>query len=284
MPRKAARKRPDGRARLRAELPRLLREDAQVRGEVLAVLSEYLTTREETAAILAELRQMRADFDRRMEELGRRIEEQGRRLEEQGQRIEELGRRLEEQGQRIEELGRRLEEQGRRLEEQGQRIEELGRRIEEQGRRIEEQGQRIEEHTLRLASLERTLGAIGARWGMMAEEAFREGVRALFVEQPDVQVERWRGYDESGRVFGYPAEVELDAVVRDGMHVLVEIKASVSAGDVVAFSRKAEVYAEATGRRPVRRLIVSPFVEPRARDVARRLGVEVCVSNAPPEL
>jgi hypothetical protein len=263
MPRKAARKRPDGRARLRAELPRLLREDAQVRGEVLAVLSEYLTTREETAAILAELRQMRADFDRRMEELGRRIEEQGRRLEEQGQRIEELGRRLEEQGQRI---------------------EELGRRIEEQGRRIEEQGQRIEEHTLRLASLERTLGAIGARWGMMAEEAFREGVRALFVEQPDVQVERWRGYDESGRVFGYPAEVELDAVVRDGMHVLVEIKASVSAGDVVAFSRKAEVYAEATGRRPVRRLIVSPFVEPRARDVARRLGVEVCVSNAPPEL
>jgi hypothetical protein len=228
MPRKAARKRPDGRARLRAELPRLLREDAQVRGEVLAVLSEYLTTREETAAILAELRQMRADFDRRMEELGRRIEEQGRRLEEQGQRIEE--------------------------------------------------------HTLRLASLERTLGAIGARWGMMAEEAFREGVRALFVEQPDVQVERWRGYDESGRVFGYPAEVELDAVVRDGMHVLVEIKASVSAGDVVAFSRKAEVYAEATGRRPVRRLIVSPFVEPRARDVARRLGVEVCVSNAPPEL
>jgi hypothetical protein len=37
---------------LRTELPKLLREDVEVRGQVIAVLSEYLTTREETAAIV----------------------------------------------------------------------------------------------------------------------------------------------------------------------------------------------------------------------------------------
>ncbi len=247
MPPSSAKKTDNWRQGLRTELPRLLREDVEVRGQIIALLSEYLTTREETAAILTELRQMRADFDQRMDELGRRIEEQGRRIEEQGRRIEEQGRR-----------------------------------IEEQGRRIEEQGRRIEEHTRRLGSLERTLGAIGARWGMMSEDAFRQGVRALFAEQPDVRVESWRGQDEAGRVFGHPAEIEIDAIVRDGVHVLVEIKSSVSAGDVVMFARKAELYAEKTGQTPRRRLIISPFVDARAIETARRFGIEVHAGSTPP--
>jgi hypothetical protein len=199
---------------LRAELPRLVREDTEVRGQLIAVLSEYLTTREETAAILAELRQMRADFDRRMDE---------------------------------------------------------------QGRRIEEQGRRIEEHT-------RMLGAVGARWGILNEEAFRAGVRALFAGQPEVQVERWLYRDQEGRVFGQPTEVEVDAVIRDGVHVLVEIKSSVSAGDVATFARKAALYGEVTGQHPVRTLIISPYVDARAVELAQGFGIELCVGTAPPPL
>ena len=54
---------------LRQELPRLLRQDTQVRGEIIGILSDYLTTREETAAILTELRQL----DRRMGSLERTL-------------------------------------------------------------------------------------------------------------------------------------------------------------------------------------------------------------------
>ena len=192
---------------LRSYLPRLLRDDPEVRGEIIGMLSEYLTTREETAAILVELRQMRADFDRRMESLKQRM-----------------------------------------------------------------------------GALERTLGAIGARWGIMTEDAFRRGVRALFADQPDLRVEQWRYRDEAGRVFGYPADIELDAVIRNGLHVLVEIKSSVSAGDVVTFARKGELYTEVTGQRPQRRLIISPFVDERAVEAARRLGVEVHASATPPAI
>jgi hypothetical protein len=167
--------------------------------------------------------------------------------------------------------------------------EDFDRRMDEHSRRMDEHSQRIEEHSRhivdlaqRLGSLERTLGAIGARWGMMSEDAFRVGVRALFAEQPEVRVESWRCQDEAGRVFGHPAEIELDAVIRDGVHVLVEIKSSVSAADVVSFARKADLYAEVTGQRPQRRLIISPFVEPRARDTAQRLGIELHAASAPP--
>jgi hypothetical protein len=210
----AAKKTPLLVEQLRKELPRLLRQDAELRGQIIGILSEYLTTREETAAILTELRQMRADFDRRMDE----------------------------------------------------------------------QGRRIEEHTRGLGSLQRTLGAIGARWGMMSEEAFRAGIRALFGEQPEVRVQSWRHDDREGKVFGHPSEIELDAIVRNGIHVLVEIKSSVSAADVVLFARKAEFYGEVTGRIVLRRVIISPFVEPRAVEAARRLGVEVHSAVTPPVL
>jgi hypothetical protein len=220
---------------LRDELPRLLRDDVEVRGQVIGILSEYLTTREETAAILAELRQMRADFDVRFDAFERRMEEQGRR-------------------------------------------------IEEQGRRIEEQGRRIDDHTQAIAALQRQVMGLGARWGLMSEEAFRSGVRSLFADQPNVRVEQRRYRDDAGRLFGYPSDVEVGAVIRDGEHVLVEIKSAVSAHDVFGFARKADLYGEVTGRRPQRRLIVSPYVEPRAREVAARLDIEVCEGVTPPEL
>ncbi len=202
---------------LRSELPRLLRDDVEVRGQVIAILSEYLTTREETAAILAEIR-----------ELGRRIDEQARHMIV-------------------------LEERMLSLEQ-------------------------------RMGSLERTTGAIGARWGMMSEDAFRQGVRALFAEQPEVRAEPWRCRDEAGRVFGHPADIELDAVVRNGIHVLVEIKSSVSAGDVFSFARKAEFYEEITGQHPHRRVMISPFVDDRARETARQLGIEVHAATTPPRV
>ena len=241
--------------RLRVELPRLLRDDVEVRGQIIALLSDYLTTRQETAAILAEIRQMREDFDRRMDEQGRRIEEQGRRIEEQG---------------------RRIEEQGQRIEEQGRRIEEQGRRIETQGQRIETQARRIDEHT-------RMLGAIGARWGMMTETAFRLSVQSLYADQPDVRVEHWRHHDAEGKVFGYPTDVDMDVVVRNGMLLLIEIKSSISGADVVEFWRRVQLYREVSQRQPSRIMMIGPYIDPRAHEVASRFGIELVSGVTPPE-
>lgn len=249
MPQNAVKKSRSWRDELRTELPRLLREDVEVRGQIIALLGEYLTTREETAAILAEIRQMRADFDRRMDELGRRIEEQGRRIEEQGRRIEEQGRR-----------------------------------IEEQGRRIEEQGRYIGEHTQELAAMRRSVMGLGARWGLLAEESFRAGIQALLAHQPEVQVSRWLSRDESGEVFGYPADVEVDVVVRNGVHLIAEIKSSISRGDVVIFKRKIDFYSKATGQKPTAQLMIGPFVEDRAIETAKHFGIEISVGVTPPTI
>ncbi|MMZ70104.1 hypothetical protein D1872_330680 [compost metagenome] len=44
---------------------------------------------------------------------------------------------------------------------------------------------------------------------------------------------RWTAYDSEGVVYGHPSEVEVDVVVKDNRHLLVEVKSRVDAGDVL---------------------------------------------------
>ena len=88
------------------------------------------------------------------------------------------------------------------------------------------------------------------------------------------RVEKWRIYDERGEVFGYPAEVEVDLVIKNGVHILVEIKASASVADVAKLWRVRGLYAKITGVKP-RLILISPFIEEKAVKAARDLGVEV---------
>ncbi|MEM4700082.1 MAG: DUF3782 domain-containing protein [Candidatus Nezhaarchaeales archaeon] len=125
------------------------------------------------------------------------------------------------------------------------------------------------------ALLERHVSALGARWGLMAEEAFREGLRGLLSRELGLSIERWRAFDESGRVFGYPSEVEVDVAIKDGRVVLIEAASHVRASDVYQLKRKAELYAERAGRRPDRLLIVTPYIDEGALEASKRMGAEV---------
>jgi len=122
--------------------------------------------------------------------------------------------------------------------------------------------------------IERHISALGARWGLMAEDAFREGLRGLLEKELGFRVERWRAYDETGMVFGYPSEVEVDVTVSDGKLILIEVSSHVRASDVFQFRRKAELYEKMTGRKPDRLIIVTPYIDEKALEAARQLGVE----------
>jgi len=88
------------------------------------------------------------------------------------------------------------------------------------------------------------------------------------------KVERWTCQDSEGLVFGHPGIVEADLVVRDEEHILVEVKSSVSRGDVYEFWRIGRLYERVEGVKP-RLAIVSPYVDGEAKKAADRLGIEV---------
>jgi hypothetical protein len=121
----------------------------------------------------------------------------------------------------------------------------------------------------------RHISALGARWGLMAEETFREGLRGLLERELGFKVEKWKTYDEFGKVFGYPSEVEIDITMSDKKLILIEVSSHTKASDIFQFKRKAELYQEKTGRKPDRLLIVTPYIDEKAIEASKQLGIEV---------
>jgi hypothetical protein len=234
-------------------------------------------------SILLELKKLREDFLLFIKEQERRWEETYKRLdrhEEEFKRVWESIERLrqdfllfiKEQERRWEENNRRWEENVRRWEENSRRWEEAYKRFEA----IENELKRLREDFNRaFESLSRRVDALGARWGLITEEAFREGMRGIIQKLLGVaEVSRWSRYDSDGEVYGRPSVVEVDLLIKDGVHILVEAKSSISKGDVLEFLRIGRFYEKVCGVKP-RLVMISPYVDVRAYELAKDLGIEV---------
>ena len=89
--------------------------------------------------------------------------------------------------------------------------------------------------------VERHISALGARWGLMAEEAFRQSIKGLVEKEFGFKVERWTKLDREGVVFGYPSHVDIDVTISDEKTILVEVKSHIRLSDVYTFKKKAEL-------------------------------------------
>jgi hypothetical protein len=147
---------------------------------------------------------------------------------------------------------------------------------EERFARIEQELVRLREDMIRGFDLvNRQISALGARWGLMSEQAFREGLRGILEKEFGVKVERWVTKDEEGTVYGFSSVIEIDIAVKDGKTLLIEISSRMGLSDVAAFLRKAQLYERKTGIKPDRLIMVTPYAEEAAIKAAREVGVEI---------
>ncbi len=137
---------------------------------------------------------------------------------------------------------------------------------------LEERVTRLEEEA---RETRRVLTAIAHRFGVISETGFREAMKYVLQDLFGIaKVEKVTIYDEKGLVYGHPANIDIDILVRDREHVLIEIKSRTSRGDVAELYRIGRLYEERTGIRP-RLVIVSGFIDPEAIETARELNVEI---------
>jgi hypothetical protein len=173
----------------------------------------------------------------------------------------------------------KLREEMNKLREDTNRLSEEMNRLREDTNKLREDMNKLREDMNKgFDRLERHLTALGARWGIMSEEAFREGIRGLLGRELGFRIERWEGFDEEGVVYGYPSSVNLDVTIYDGKTILLEVKSHVRKSDVTEFRRKAELYEARTSMRPDRLIIVTPYAEVEAREACLKLGVELYTS------
>jgi hypothetical protein len=190
--------------------------------------------------------------------------------------LEEILKRLD---RHEEELVKLREEQIKLREEQMRLREDMiagfKRHDEELAKLREDINQLREDMNEGFALVERHILALGARWGLISEEAFREGIKQLIQKEFGYDVEKWIKFDEEGVVFGYPSQIEIDVAVHDEKIILIEIKSHVDPSDVAAFKRKAELYSEVEGKKPSRLLIITPYAEEKAVEIAKNLRIEI---------
>ena len=124
-------------------------------------------------------------------------------------------------------------------------------------------------------AIQRHLDALGARWGTISEEAFREGLRGLLKEELGLKVEKWVHYDADGIVYKCPSMVDIDVAIRDGKVILIEITSHARPSDAATFKRKADFYEKVTGRKPDRLLLVTPYADDKTIEACAKLGIEL---------
>ncbi len=223
-------------------------------------------------------------FDRILNEIRIAREKSDERWERNDKRWEANNRKWEENQKKLVENDRKWDENQRKLVENDRKWDESTKEWAENDRRWEE-NQKVIERTLDEisaiktdvktlgAKYDQTIGALGTRWGLYSERSFRNALKGILEETTEYKVERVIEKDESGVVFGHPSQIELDIVVKNGKFFIVEIKSSVSAGDVATFVRKARIYEKSRNRKAGALVIISPMVSANAKKVIKRDGI-----------
>lgn len=173
------------------------------------------------------------------------------------------------------ELRRDREEQTRKWEEQNHKWEEHQAEQHRKWEANQEELRRLHEEVMAQArKQDRSIGALGSRWGLQSEKAFRDALAGILEKNFGVQVVNVNDYDDEGVVFGRPDQVELDVIIKNGLLLICELKSSIDKAGMYIFERKARFYEKRHGRQANRLMVISPMIDARARKVAERLGIE----------
>ncbi|EGV17345.1 PD-(D/E)XK nuclease family protein [Thiocapsa marina] len=256
---------------IKRELPTWLREDPAFRTYVLELTRDEYADRRETGdrfyELLGELRRDREKQERKWEANQAELE---RMREEQAQKWEQQNRRWDENQAEW----RRLWDENRA--EQSRLWEESRADSNRRWDANQEELKRLHNEIMAQAQkFDRGIGALGSRWGLQSEKAFRDALAAILEQSFDVQVVNVTDYDDSGEVFGRPDQIELDVIIKNGLLLICELKSSIDKAGMYIFERKARFYERRHERKADRLIVISPMIDARARKVGERLGIEM---------
>ena len=290
------------------ELPAILEEDPEIHRFFLQISRRHFADKTQTEdrfdRVMEELRRDREEQSRKWDEQNKKEDEQNRKWDEQNKKWDEQSRKWDEQTQEwkanqkvineilvdirmlskkydntIEELRRDREEQSRKWDEQSRKWDEQKQKGDEQNKKWEANQQVINEMLAEIRMLSKkhdsTIGALGSRWGLHTEQAFRNALKGILEKFAGVEVLNITEYDNTGVVFGHPDQIELDIIIKNGLLIIVEIKSSMSKPDMCIFERKVRFYEELRNRKASEMIVISPMVALNAIPVAETLGIRI---------
>ncbi|MEO0218340.1 MAG: DUF3782 domain-containing protein, partial [candidate division WOR-3 bacterium] len=250
--------------RMIQELWDIIREGNRAHNERFEKLERILTELTERVNSLtqavSELREVSKEHSERIEKLEKAVMELTQGIRELRQAVSELREITKEHGERIEklekavmELTQAVNELRQITKEQGERIMELTQAIRESNERIDKLEQNLKKY------IDDKLSEFGSRWGIKTERSFIGGIKNI-LEDIGYKVEKVEFYDDEGYVFSYPTTIEIDLLISNGKTYAIEIKSTLSEGDILLFGKKVDLYERKFKKVINRRIIITSFV------------------------
>ncbi|MDI6782088.1 MAG: DUF3782 domain-containing protein, partial [bacterium] len=186
------------------------------------------------------------------------------KVDDHGQAIKELDTKFDHLDAKVDSLDTKFDHLDTKVDAHGQAITELDSKVDKSVKNLD---MKIDRLTIKLDTL-------GARWGIFAESAIRNTLKELLTKHLDVdEIEEWRIHDKDGIVFGYPQDIQIDFLIKNGVEYLGEIKSSAGSADVTVLSRKAKFYTQITGKSP-KVLLVAVDINEEAKKSCNKLNIQ----------
>jgi hypothetical protein len=266
----------------------LIEEQRKIWEEVKHIWEEIKSLREDQHKLWENQNRLWENQNKIWEEVKSLREGQEKLWENQNKMWEEI-RALRENQNKIWEEIRALRENQNKIWEEIRTIKEDIRKLWENQNKMWEEIKSLRENQYKLweevrilredfSKLIKRIDALGSRWGILAESAFRNALKGLLEKSFNVRIERWINYDDEGFVYGYPSVVEIDIALRDQELILIEVSSHAKKADISLFNRKAIFYEKKVGKKPSRLIFVTPYAEEDAIDLANKLRIELYTS------
>jgi len=226
----------------------LIKKKPALKAKLKDMFSDVFVEREDMVKILEELRLQRENSDKRFEEMDRRFEEM----------LNELNKQREDTNKRFEAVDRRFEEVFRELRALR---EDMNKRFVEMAKEFHN-----------------AISSVGGRWGTRAERAFREGIKEILEKYFNAKVREFYIDDKEGIVKGRPARYQVDLLIKDSYHIIIDVKAQANEMDVNKLHKLGLIYEKQKGVKP-RLILLTPFAREEAwREAKDVKDVEILTS------
>jgi len=220
----------------------------------------------------------RAEFLKAMEIIQQRFEAVDKRFEAVDKRFEEL---IDSMNKRFEAVDKRFEElidtMNKRFEAVDKRFEEL---IDSMNKRFEAVDKRFEAvmETMNrgFLTLRASIDSLGERSGIRLEKTILALMQKALVNRDiDINEIQWIELrDENGEVFTKNYRTDVDVLLKDGFHFLMEVKYHPDNRDVYHFLKVAELYTKQY-QYPNKLLLVALEIDPKTQEYAESYHIEV---------
>ena len=260
-------------------LPKLIKENDEIRGAVISALSGVISTKDDLKVFSERMdkqfeeliKQMDKRFESMQQQMDKRFDLVDKRFEAVDKRFEAVDKRFEAVDKRFEAVDKRFEEL---IQLMDKRFEAVDKRFE---RLLKQMNRGFEEARKERSEIKTSISTLGTRAGFQLERAILDLLKDKIIQKNIniSKVKKVKLVDKEGKVFYKNFNTDIDVLIENGNRILIEIKFKPDNRDIFHLMKTAELYRYQTSKNYDNLMIICMEITQRNYQEATRQGISV---------